>query len=179
MSNRPWTRMPGTLGGWTMADSAPRARTRFAAVSTALARCEASFSSRVKVSDEDEYPPNLKTDAKNLTVLTARRVDGGKLTSPKGGSLADVKRGCRVVPVIRTAGGAWIRFEARTLKPMKLDAAALLAADDARGFNEAVKKASAQKTCGSTILLAPWPSELMAQRFWTHPRSASQHVRWL
>ena len=35
-------------------------------------------------------------------------VDGGKITTPKGGEVTDLTQGCFVVPVLRTAGGVWI-----------------------------------------------------------------------
>ena len=73
----------------------------------------ANFSSRIKEDDEGKYPPALKVDAKNVKVNTTQRMDDGNLTPPKRGEPADVTRGCRFVPVVRTGGGVWIRKEGR------------------------------------------------------------------
>ena len=35
------------------------------------------------------------------------------MTKPAPGSPADVTRGCRVVPVLRTAGGVWVAVNAK------------------------------------------------------------------
>ena len=72
---------------------------------------------------EDEagkYTPTLKVNvglgvdaSKAVRVLTARRLPNGKVTKPAPGAPADVTRGCRVVPVLRTAGGVWISVNAK------------------------------------------------------------------
>ena len=48
-----------------------------------------------------------------MRVLTARRLPNDKITKPAPGSPADVTRSCRVVPVLRTAGGVWISVNAK------------------------------------------------------------------
>ena len=56
----------------------------------------------------------LGVDAsKTVRVLTARRLPSGKVTKPVPGAPPDVARGCRVVPVLRTAGGVWVSVNAK------------------------------------------------------------------
>ena len=81
----------------------------------------AAFNSRVREDEAGRYAPTLKVNvalgvdaAKGaVRVLTARRLANGKVTKPAPGSPADVTRGCRVVPVLRTAGGVWISVNAK------------------------------------------------------------------
>ena len=80
----------------------------------------ASFNSRVREDEAGKYTPTLKVNvglgadaAKAVRVLTARRLPNGKVTKPTPGAPADVTRGCRVVPVLRTAGGVWISVNAK------------------------------------------------------------------
>ena len=80
----------------------------------------ASFNSRVREDEAGKYTPTLKVNvglgvdaSKAVRVLTARRLPNGKVTKPVPGAPADVTRGCRVVPVLRTAGGVWISVNAK------------------------------------------------------------------
>ena len=81
----------------------------------------AAFNSRVREDEAGRYAPTLKVNvalgadaAKGaVRVLTARRLPNGKVTKPAPGSPADVMRGCRVVAVLRTAGGVWIFVNAK------------------------------------------------------------------
>ena len=81
----------------------------------------ASFNSRVREDEAGKYTPTLKVnvglgaDASKgaVRVLTARRKPNGKVTKHAPGAAADVARGCRVVPVLRTAGGVWISVNAK------------------------------------------------------------------
>ena len=80
----------------------------------------ASFNSRVREDEAGKYTPTLKVNvglgadaSKAVRVLTARRLPNGKVTKPAPGAPADVTRGCRVVPVLRTAGGVWISVNAK------------------------------------------------------------------
>ena len=79
-----------------------------------------SFNSRVREDGAGKYTPTLKVNvalgvdaSKTVHVLTARRLPSGKVTKPVPGAPADVTRGCRVVPVLRTAGGVWISVNAK------------------------------------------------------------------
>ena len=80
----------------------------------------AAFNSRVREDEAGKYTPTLKVNvglgadaAKAVRVLTARRKPNGKVTKHAPGSPANVTRGCRVVPVLRTAGGVWISANAK------------------------------------------------------------------
>jgi hypothetical protein len=80
----------------------------------------ASFNSRVREDEAGKHTPTLKVNvglgsdaAKAIRVLTARRLPSGKVTKPAPGAPADVTRGCRVVPVLRTADGVWISVNAK------------------------------------------------------------------
>ena len=81
----------------------------------------AAFNSRVRQDEAGKYAPTLKVNvalgadaAKGaVRVLTARRLANGNVTKPAPGSPADVTRGCRIVPVLRTAGGVWISVNAK------------------------------------------------------------------
>lgn len=67
-----------------------------------------------RVTDGDKYTPSLKLNVgQRVLVTTTRRKPNGKLTAPKTGSLADVVSGCRIVPVLRTAGGVWVNASAK------------------------------------------------------------------
>jgi hypothetical protein len=79
-----------------------------------------SFNSRVREDEAGKYAPTLKVNvglgvdaSKTVRVLTARRLPNGKVTKPVSGAPTDVARGCRVVPVLRTAGGVWISVNAK------------------------------------------------------------------
>ena len=79
-----------------------------------------SFTSRVREDGAGKYTPTLKVNvalgvdaSKTVHVLTARRLPSGKVTKPVPGAPADVTRGCRVVPMLRTAGGVWISVNAK------------------------------------------------------------------
>ena len=79
-----------------------------------------SFNSRVREDEAGKYTATLKVNvalgvdaSKTVRVLTARRLPSGKVTKPVPGAPADVTRGCRVVPVLRTAGGVWISINAK------------------------------------------------------------------
>ena len=79
-----------------------------------------SFNSRVREDDERKYTPTLKANvnlgpeaSKMVRVLTTRRLANGKVAKPEPGGPPDVSRGCRVVPVLRTAGGVWISVNAK------------------------------------------------------------------
>ena len=80
----------------------------------------ASFNSRVREDEAGKYIPTLKVNvglgvdaSKAVHVLTARRLPSGKVTKPTPGAPADVTRGSRVVPVLRTAGGVWVSVNAK------------------------------------------------------------------
>ena len=80
----------------------------------------ASFNSRVREDEAGKYIPTLKVNvglgvdaSKAVRVLTARRLPSGKVTKPTPGAPADVTRGSRVVPVLRTAGGVWVSVNAK------------------------------------------------------------------
>ena len=79
-----------------------------------------SFNSRVREDEAGKYTATLKVNvalgvdaSKTVRVLTARRLPSGKVTKPVPGAPPDVARGCRVVPVLRTAGGVWISVNAK------------------------------------------------------------------
>ena len=72
-----------------------------------------AFSSRVAV--DAEYPAtlrvnvNLSDEKKKLIVMTTKLMPNGKIEPPKPGSADDVKFNDCVVPVLKTAGGVWIK----------------------------------------------------------------------
>ena len=74
-----------------------------------------AFSSRVSVDPEGQHKAslrvnvNLTDDAKKLKVSTTRRLGDGKIEAPKRGSAEDVQWGDYAVPVLQTAGGAWVK----------------------------------------------------------------------
>lgn len=77
-----------------------------------------AFTSRVAL--DDKYPASLKVNvnlgpdsAKKVKVSTTRRLANGKLTQPKEGSPDQVNPACSVIPMLRTAGGVWIRIKAK------------------------------------------------------------------
>jgi hypothetical protein len=79
-----------------------------------------SFNSRVREDEAGKYAPTLKVNiglgvdaSKTVRVLTARRLPSGKVTKPAPGATPNIARGCRVVPVLRTAGGVWISVNAK------------------------------------------------------------------
>jgi len=79
-----------------------------------------SFNSRVREDEAGKYTSTLKVNvrlgvdaSKTVRVLTAQRLPNGKVTKPAPGAPTDVARGCRVVPVLRTAGGVWISVNAK------------------------------------------------------------------
>ena len=97
----------------------------------------ASFNSRVREDEAGKYTPTLKVNvglgadaAKAIRVLTARRLPSGKVTKPAPGAPADVTRGCRVVPVLRTAGGVWISVNATFEYGLVFEASDLLVVEE-------------------------------------------------
>lgn len=74
-----------------------------------------AFSSRVAVDAEGSYPAtwrvnvNLSDEKKKLKVMTTKLMPNGKIEPPKLGSADDVKFNDCVVPVLKTAGGVWIK----------------------------------------------------------------------
>ena len=79
-----------------------------------------SFNSRVREDEAGKYTSTLKVNvglgvdaSKTVRVLNAQRLPNGKVTKPVPGAPTDVARGCRVVPVLRTAGGVWISVNAK------------------------------------------------------------------
>ena len=80
----------------------------------------AAFSSRVREDETGKYTATLRVNVGlgangkvPVRVLTARRLSNGKVTKPAPGGPEDVTRGCRVMPVLRTAGGVWISTNAK------------------------------------------------------------------
>lgn len=79
----------------------------------------ASFVSRVKVDEEAKYPPTIKVNVllepgpKQVKVHTSRRLPNGKITKPETATADAVVRGARVVPVLRTVGGVWVKLNAK------------------------------------------------------------------
>lgn len=79
-----------------------------------------AFSSRVREDETGKYEPRLRVNIglgaggkAPVRVMTARRLPSGKVTKPVPGAPEDVTRGCRVVPVLRTAGGVWVNVNAK------------------------------------------------------------------
>ena len=74
-----------------------------------------AFSSRVSVDPDGQYEASLRVnvhladDAKKLKVSTTRRLGDGKIEAPKRSSAEDVQWGDYAVPVLQTAGGAWVK----------------------------------------------------------------------
>jgi len=108
----------------------------------------AAFSSRVREDETGKYTARLRVNVGlgangkvPVRVMTARRLTNGKVTKPVPGAPEDVTRGCRVVAVLRTAGGVWISTNAKkkTIEyGLVFEASDLLVVDegeDASGFN--------------------------------------------
>ena len=77
-----------------------------------------AFTSRVGL--DDKYPPSLKVNVnlnpdseKRMLVSSTRRLPNGKLAKPQEGSPDQVNPACTVIPILRTAGGVWIRVKAK------------------------------------------------------------------
>ena len=74
-----------------------------------------AFSSRVSVDPDGQYKASLRVnvnlvdDAKTLKVSVTRRLGTGKIEPPIRGAVEDVQWKDYVVPVLRTAGGVWVK----------------------------------------------------------------------
>lgn len=108
----------------------------------------AAFSSRVREDETGKYTARLRVNVGlgangkvPVRVMTARRLSNGKVTKPAPGGPEDVTRGCRVVPVVRTAGGVWVNVNAKKKTfeyGLVFEASDLLVVDEgeeASGFN--------------------------------------------
>ena len=99
------------------------------------------FISRIKTDDADKFPSTLKlniclTDGpKKVVVKSATRDAHGNLSKPKIASSDALVRGCRVVPVLRTAGGAWMTVKKRSFEyGLVFETCQLLVVDETAGY---------------------------------------------
>ena len=76
------------------------------------ATIKANHSSNIKSSSNEDHADKLqlklRTDGSNKeTKVEVASLKNGKLTKPKPGTVADIKPGDRVLPIVRVQGGVW------------------------------------------------------------------------
>ena len=77
------------------------------------------LNSRIKTDDSGKYPPSLKVNIcltkgqKHVLVHSTTREANGRISRPRCDSVDSVVRGCRVLPILRTAGGVWMTVNAK------------------------------------------------------------------
>ena len=109
-----------------------------------------AFTSRV--CNTKNFPPNLKVNVnlgpdhfKKVRVSSTQRSANGKLAQPNEGSPDQVDSTSRVVPVLRTAGGVWIRVKA---KKSEFEYGLSFEASDLLVVEENVKHGAGINLCG-------------------------------